>query len=619
LAKSRNKEHLLNRLTSSERYNYHKIENAFYATPTVDLQNDFQRYQQNFYTELNAIMPPRRKWIKLGQDVRIHSKTNQPISSNDRYYNSLIKTISKYRKQSPKDRWVINLEIFINEIQNSLTDQTYHFSKPIVYPKLKGKLSKISKNPCRPISLFPLKERIILSLTNNFFTTLFDPYFEDCSYAFRLKKYRDTGRTLTHHDCIKEIQKYRKANRTGSLWAVECDMEKFYDSVNHTIIEKLFIDLLDRVRKDNPEIELSVPYHFFKEFLNCYAFNKDVPSKYDKDYWNSYRIPNGEFEWVEKKLVHFGYYTDVTSERIGVPQGGALSGLIANIVLNKVDKEVLETDVFYVRFCDDMIILATELQECNRAKNRYISALKDQKLVPHDFKDIYNQQSESILQKCLKVLSFKSLYLFPHGSSYIIRRSESKRNPENKFGKFLQQFWHEKSKGPYRWRPYSEYGFPWIGFVGYEIDYLGNIRVRKRSLLKEQTKQKQVIQEITRAIHSRRRKNIGTIAESAIHRLVGMSVGRVSLRNYDTVESELCWESGFHELKLNKYSGLQMKQLDRNRNKLYYYFLDVLKDREAKEGKIPIKTKLRKIVHFDKPFSYYFQILERKQIDESKQ
>ena len=68
------------------------------------------------------------------------------------------------------------------------------------------------------------------------------------------------------------------------------------------------------------------------------------------------------------------------------------------------------------------------------------------------------------------------------------------------------------------------------------------------------------------------RKNLGSVGESVIHSLVGMSVGRVQLKNFNTISNELCWNSGFKELTKNKYSIKQIKQLDRNRNKLYYKF-----------------------------------------------
>jgi hypothetical protein len=61
---------------------------------------------------------------------------------------------------------------------------------------------------------------------------------------------------------------------------------------------------------------------------------------------------------------------------------------------------------------------------------------------------------------------------------------------------------------------------------------------------------------------------------------------------------------------MNKYSVQQIKQLDRNRNKLYYNLIKELKEFETQNLKKP-ETNLRQIIHFNKPFSYYYQVLER--------
>jgi hypothetical protein len=404
---------------------------------------------------------------------------------------------------------------------------------------------------------------------------------------------------------------YRNIYENRALWVVECDMEKFYDSVNHKIIKELFSELMDRVKVDFPELELIFPAHIFNEFLDCYSFNKNVPLKSDLSYWKKYKIPKGEFEWVGNRFKELGYYENVCSERIGVPQGGALSGLIANIVLNKVDIEVLKTNVFYARFCDDMIIVHPERKECEVAKKEYINTLQKLKLVPHAFCEDYIQVGFNwTLRNLLNSISRKvfSFCRFVKYDSWPI--VQWNRTMQENIKRQTRQFWQEKSKGPYKWASFKDNGYPWIGFVGYELHFEGHIRVRKKSLHKELNKQKEVIYELKKAISDKRRKSIGTISESVIHRLVGMSVGRINLRNYTLAENDLCWKNGFRELRMNSYSARQMKILDRSRNKHYYTFVKELKNLEKIE-KTNAPSKARQIIHFNKPFSYYYQVLER--------
>jgi hypothetical protein len=587
VANSRNKKHLIHLLTDSKKYNYHLRDSEKYSNSNEN-SNEFLNFEKEFLSQLNKLLPPRKKWVNLGRTSRIDRNTNQVITSNKRNEYSLIKTIKTYRKKSPNEPWLIALDEFVNDIQKSVSTGAYKILAPTIYPKLKKEKNLRGENECRPICLFNLKDRIVLSITNKYLTRLFDRYFEDCSYAFRSKKNNSGTAILNHHDCIIDILEYKKKHSHKPLWVAECDMEKFYDTVNHKIVKVLYDELIQKCQNTNPNVDFSKPTHIFNEFLECYSFNKNVPLPEDLNYWKSYNIPNGNFKWVAEEFNDLRYYNNIENERIGIPQGGALSGLIANIMLNVADKVVLQTGAFYLRFCDDMIILHPDKTTCEVAKELYINTLKGLKLVPHKFKS----ETELI----------------------IIRKNTSKER--KKLGKnSYEQFWKVKSKGSYKWDSIIKGGFPWIGFVGYELHYEGYSRVRKKSLLKEIKKQNEVVEEVRKAVITGMRKSKASVTESAIHRLVGMSVGRVSLKNYNIVSNDLCWKIGFKELRPNKYSIEQIKQLDRNRNKIYYALLKDLQEPEIdKDNKI--ESKSRQIIHFNKPFSYYYQIIERNENDE---
>ncbi len=567
LAKNRSKKHLLHLLTSNPDYNYH-------IKHKPEPINDFEVYQKNLTEFLSTILPPRKKWVKLGEKSR--RKPNRPkefLTSNDRNYYCLLKTIKKEKKQETKAQWFINLQKFINEITEVSQGINYEVSKPIILPKPKDKIKRNDRNKCRPICIFSLKDRIVLSLTNKFLTRIFDEQFQDSSYAFRSKRNLQ-GSIVSHHDCIVDIGNFRSMNVESELFVVECDMQSFYDTVNHTTAMELFQSLIETAKTKNPSINFDTPCRIFRSYLKSFAFNIDIPKETDSDYWLSYRIPNGFFGWIDDATLKI-HYTDISDERIGVPQGGALSGLIANIYLNPADIELKKNDVFYQRFCDDMIIIAKDFDTCDNAKNIYEEELKKLKLFPHKFKSS-NELKETI-------------------------SGETK----------LSKFWDGKSKGPYAWGKVEDSAFPWIGFVGYEMDYMGNIRIRKKSLMKELNKQKVIIREIKNAIKIGMRKPKGTATESAINRLIGMSVGRVGLDNFDEVSTDMCWKNGFKELTINEHSIRQIKQLDRNRSKHYYKLLKEIEQPDL-EFDEDLEDEEREFVRYDKPFSYYHQIIERK-------
>jgi len=566
LAKNKSKKHLLHLLTSNPAFNYHIKSNSL---PT----NDFVVDQKELTEFLLSILPPRKKWLKLGeQSRRKPNRENEFLTSNDKNYYSLLKTIKVESKKAEKANWYINLQKFVIEIITISKGSEYQVSKPIIFPKLKDKIRLDDRNECRPICIFSLKDRIILSLTNKFLTRIFDEQFLDSSYAFRSKR-NSHGNILSHHDCIIGIGKYRSENTGRNLFVAECDMKKFYDTVNHQIVLYLFQSLIDTAKKNYTEINFDTPIKIFHSYLKSFAFNIDIPKETDTDYWLSYKIPHGFFGWIDDATLKSNY-TDICNERIGVPQGGALSGLIANIYLNQADIELKKSEVFYQRFCDDMIIIAKDFNSCNNAKNVYEAELRKLKLFPHKFK-----------------------------SSIELKETISGKTK-------LLKFWDGKSKGPYEWGKVENNAFPWIGFVGYEMDYLGNIRVRKKSLMKELNKQKVIIREIKNAIKIGMRKPKGTATESAINRLIGMSVGRIGLDNFDEVSTDMCWKNGFKELTINEHSIRQIKQLDRNRSKHYYKLLREIKQPDLEFDKNSEDDE-REFVRYDKPFSYYHQIIAR--------
>ena len=549
----RGKKHLIHLLTKNPKLNYH-----------IDKKTDEEILLQN-------ILPHRKQWKKIGKTNRYRNEY-QKINSIDYNTKCIIYTVKYFQKVNPDEPFLIELNQFISEIQNSINDPDFSFSAPEIYPKLKDKKDPTGrrKNICRPITLYNLKDKIIISQTNKYLSELFDSEFYKYSFAFRPTQ---NDFRPTHHNCIEEILKYRKSFKGEALFVAECDISKFYDSVSHAIITSKFNNLVERVQVSKGDVD-SRAILIFQCYLNSYNFVSDIlPLNLNSEYWRTYEIPNGEFGWVKDELVKYNHYTNIDVEKIGIPQGGAISGLIANIVLDYTDSVLNNKfdNLFYTRFCDDMIIIHPELKACEEAINSYREALLELKLVPHEFHECLGNDHDS--------------------------------------------FWKFKSKSPYRWSSnYLNYKyFPWIGFVGYEIHFDGHLRVRKRSLKKETKKQREVINRIKRAIQQDRRARKGTILESATNRLIGMAVGRIQMWNHSKIDHELCWTNGFNQLSVNKYLSNQLKHLDRNRNHQVAKLkkdISKYKDPIITDDEIPRPKK--KQVFYGKPYSYFFQVIERR-------
>ena len=125
-----------------------------------------------------------------------------------------------------------------------------------------------------------------------------DPSFSSQSYGFR------PGRSA--HDAVRQAQCYVQA---GRRWVVDIDLEKFFDRVNHDI-------LMGRLAK---------------------------------------RVEDGRVLRLIRRYLGAGMFAHgMTVERHeGTPQGGPLSPLLANVLLDEVDKELERRGHRFVRYADD--------------------------------------------------------------------------------------------------------------------------------------------------------------------------------------------------------------------------------------------------------------------------
>jgi hypothetical protein len=376
------------------------------------------------------------------------------------------------------------------------------------------------------------------------------------------------ARGTTHHDAFARIAETRRKGMKRDFWVAECDIQKFYDTVNHSVLKRAFKKLVAKANREDPEHPVdAAAVRIFMAYLESYSFNKNVLPLNDPkgNYFADRRMSGCHFAWVDEELKRCGAYRSFNNAKIGVPQGGALSGLIANILLDRVDKAITirqDRHLTYVRYCDDMIIMHPRKGRCGEYMAAYEEELRKLKLLPH---------------QAIEVVAYD------------------------------RHFWEAKSKKPYKWGPR---GFvSWVGFVGYEVNTGGDIRVRKSSLAKEMQKQYDTVHEVVRAIKGQPRASHKTIHESIANRLIQMSVGRVRLHNFRTVENELCWVNGFQCLTDNKYSRIQMKRLDACRNRLLWRLRKRLMDIEGAE--LATKSKARQIVRYCKPFSYYYHAIEK--------
>ena len=150
----------------------------------------------------------------------------------------------------------------------------------------------------RKLGIPTVIDRFLQQAIAQVLTQIYDPTFSDRSYGFRPNK--------RGHDAVRKAKSYIKE---GKRWVVDIDLEKFFDKVNH---DRLMQKLSERI-KDRRVLQL------IRRYLQAGVMEHGLVQ------------PNTE----------------------GTPQGGPLSPLLSNIVLDELDKELESRGLDFVRYADD--------------------------------------------------------------------------------------------------------------------------------------------------------------------------------------------------------------------------------------------------------------------------
>lgn len=170
-------------------------------------------------------------------------------------------------------------------------------------PKDNGKM--------RTLGIPTAVDRVLQQAITQVLSPIFEPQFAETSYGFRPKR--------SAHDALRKCKEY--ANQ-GYTHVVDMDLEKFFDTVN----QPKMIELLSKTIKDGRVVSL------IHKYLQAGAMNK------------------GKFEETE----------------LGLVQGGNISPLCSNIMLNELDRELERRGIRFVRYADDMLLFAKTKRSAQR-------------------------------------------------------------------------------------------------------------------------------------------------------------------------------------------------------------------------------------------------------------
>lgn len=202
-----------------------------------------------------------------------------------------------------------NLEANLDQLMRELKQGTF-----VPLPARRVYIPKDAKQTkFRPLGIPAVRDRVAQEVLRRLLSPIFEARFHDQSYGFRPAR-----------SCHQAVEKVLELGRQGHRWVLDADISGFFDNLR----QRAVMEALSEVVADGNILRL------VEKFLRAGV------------------MEGGKF----------------LPTRVGTPQGGVASPLLANIALNVLDWHLQRHGYRFVRYADDFVVLCHSEQEAKEAR-----------------------------------------------------------------------------------------------------------------------------------------------------------------------------------------------------------------------------------------------------------
>ncbi|WP_456274003.1 group II intron reverse transcriptase/maturase [Bacillus sp. AK031] len=262
-----------------------------------------------------------------------------------------------------------------DELRKRIRTRKYHpqAALRVEIPKENGKMRKLG--------IPTVVDRVVQQAIHQVLSPIFEEQFSEFSYGFRPKR-----------SCEMAIIKSLEFLNEGHDWVIDIDLERFFDTVHHDKLMRIISQTVD---------------------------DGDVISLIRK-YLVSGVIVNGKYE----------------DTPVGTPQGGNLSPLLSNIMLNELDTELENRGLRFVRYAEDSLIFVKSEKAADRVMKSIV------KFIEKKLGLIVNAEKSRIARpKELKFLGYGYYYDYKNKKYQVKPHLSSIRKFQRKLRQLTKRNW----------------------------------------------------------------------------------------------------------------------------------------------------------------------------------